>query len=240
MVFNLNTFKSKIDQYGGPARKNLFTVEFVSQNQTEVERDLIFFCKDVTVPGIHLNTVDYRSDGYNFPAALPTGIEKEQLTVLVMLDDNHNILTFFHEWLQKVYNYDESNGKYAPRAGDENHLPYTLNYKDEYSCRMIVKSYSTSGNFYEIVFDGVYPSTLASLNLGWGFNGDAQDLSISFSYSSMKVKGTRTGSPGDVPLIRINGSSQILNFNQPTFITDLKNVINNSAKAIQGLKTLFS
>ena len=58
MVFNLNDFKAKLEQYGGPAKKNLFTVEFVSNNQTQIERDLIFFCKDINLPGLQLDVME--------------------------------------------------------------------------------------------------------------------------------------------------------------------------------------
>lgn len=239
MVFNLNDFKAKLEQYGGPARKNLFTVEFVSANQTQIERDLIFFCKDVNLPGIQLDTFEYRSDGYNMPQSMPMGIQKEPLSCVIMLDDSHTILRFFHEWMQKILNYDESSGRTAPRAGDNEHLPYEVNYKSEYAARMVVKIYSLDGSFYEIVFDGVYPTHLGSMSLGWAMNGDMNDLTVAFSYSSMKVSGTKTGSAGDIPFISVS-TSKILNLNDPTFITDIKNAVNDASKAIKGIKTLFT
>ncbi|RTK97645.1 MAG: hypothetical protein EKK64_00960 [Neisseriaceae bacterium] len=239
MVFNLNDFKAKLEQYGGPAKKNLFTVEFVSNEQTQIERDLIFFCKDINLPGLQLDVMEYRSDGFNMPQALPMGLQKDVLSCLIMLDDSHSILRFFHEWFQKVLNYDESNGKAAPRAGDSSHLPYEINYKSDYAARMIVKIYSINGSFYEIIFDGVYPINIGSLALGWGFNGDTNELNVSFSYSSIKVEGTKAGSAGDIPVFKIS-TSKILNLNDPIFITDIKNVVNEVGKSLKGIKTLFT
>ena len=66
-----------------------------------------------------------------------------------------------------AWNKTDACGFYGSKGGSfaevDGQLPYEVGYKDEYSCRMIIKYYSTRGNietYYETILDGCYPTVI--------------------------------------------------------------------------------
>lgn len=201
MAFNINEFKSRVDRFGGPARTSLFTVELTSRQGNPYIRDneLMFFCKNVTLPGIDVETITYRQNAIDLPQAFPTGISSQPLSCVFMLDSEHRVLSFFHGWMQKVVNYSTQGGSFSS-VNDQ--LPYELGYKDEYSCRMTIKYYTTDSTntnprYYEVILDGVYPTTVQSLDLAWENNDSIAMLPVSFSYDRIQYTSEVRGIPSE-------------------------------------------
>lgn len=201
MAFNINEFKSQVDRFGGPARTSLFTVELTSRRGNPYIRDneLMFFCKNVTLPGIDVETITYRQNSIDLPQAFPTGIGTTPLSCVFMLDSQHKVLSFFHGWMQKVVNYSTQGG---PFSSINDQLPYELGYKDEYSCRMTIKYYTTnstaaSTSYYEVILDGVYPTTVQTLDLAWENNDSIAVLPVSFSYDRIQYTSEIRGIPSE-------------------------------------------
>lgn len=185
-----------MDRYGGPARQNLFVVELSPTNSEFIPvNDLRFFCKTVSVPGINLNVAEYKPYGFGLDQAMPMGLNKDPLTCIFMLDSNHRVLSFFHEWMQSIVNYDTSRGINAPSGSDPDHLPYEIGYKKDFSVRMTIRIFSSSDRdvFYECVLDGVYPIQVSPLEMSWESNNTISTLPVTFSYSDIKMQGTRAG-----------------------------------------------
>ena len=59
MPFSINEFKSQMDWFGGPAKGSLFQVQITGAKATSRanERDMLFFCKNATIPGMLFNSV---------------------------------------------------------------------------------------------------------------------------------------------------------------------------------------
>lgn len=212
MAFNLSEFKSRVDAFGGPARTSLFTVELYGtpNNPYVRENELLFFCNNVTMPGINVETIDTRRNAIDLPQSIPTAISKEPLQCSFMLDSDHRILSFFHTWSQKVVNYSTQGGNFS---SVDDQLPYELGYKDEYSCNMSIKYYSVQGDrtrFYETVLGGVYPTTVQSVNLTWAENDSIATLPIGFSYDRIQYSAEIPGVPNE-RFSRGNGLIDLIN-----------------------------
>jgi len=200
MAFNINEFKSKVfsEKFGGLARPNLFVMNIYNMdNDAEIGKDLSFFCRSITLPGINLNTIEYRPDSIGIPQSIPTGINLAPINAIIMLDDNHQILSFFHEWMQMVYNYNSFDGKSNPRRGEPTQLPHELGYKEDYSCNMEIKYFSASNpnNYYLVELEGVYPYEISPIQLSWDDDNQIAQVAIQFSYSKFKMQGARSGPP---------------------------------------------
>jgi len=197
MAFNVNEFRAKFDKYGGPAHLNLFTVEFYSSNNSWMDdSDLRFFCKTVTLPAINLETAQYRPYGIGLMNSLPISMTPGTFNAIFMLDSEHKILSFFHEWMQSVYNYDTSKGLLAPNGRDNTQLPYEIGYKSDYALDVRIKFFSTHNqkSYYECVLRGVYPTEVGQLDLSWDANDQIATLPVNFSYESIAVSGSKVGS----------------------------------------------
>jgi hypothetical protein len=242
MVFNLNQFKTILTSRGGPARSSLFVVEIIAPKSSYINsNDLRFFCQSVQLPGIDIDTVGYKPKTVGLPESMAIGIAAEQLNCTFMCDSEHTIMSFFHEWFQKIINYDVSGGVFSEVDGK---LPYELGYRDEYSTTMTVKHYSSDNPslYYEYKFEDVYPTKISSPSLSWSESETYSTVNVNFSYSSMKFKATATG----IPVERLSrGTSYLERMNSIGFYgqrsnSSLPNNIQDAVDAFTRIKTNIS
>lgn len=195
MAFNINDFKSRIDQYGGLARPNVFEVEFTPLKpsgfpvalQTSESAlsglDLKFFCQTVTFPSLSVEVFDYKPNNNDMARSMPRGIGHGDLECVFMVDDQHRVAEFFHTWIRLVTNYSDT------AFGEQ--MPYEVGYKSDYAVGMGIKMYSRSpingspgsASYYECRLLDVYPVQLGSITLEWAQNDSYMTLPVSFSYS---------------------------------------------------------
>lgn len=255
MTFNINDFKAKMDQYGGPARTNLFVVSLFSNsinrpsNQYIPNGDLRFFCKTATFPGINLTVMDYKPFTYGLKQSITTGMDAEPVNCVFMLDSNHRVLSFFHDWMQRIVNYDVSGGNLT---SVDNQFPYEMNYKKEYVASMEIRYFSSDNpdNFYICTLEDVFPTQIGSLELSWEDNDSVASLPVNFSYSSMKMQAARTGTPTErfsrgtgylQQMTSIGGLGQSIVQNRlPTSIQDAINTFTTVSNTFDRLNSLFN
>ena len=192
---NINEFQSTMNKYGGLARPNLYMVEILNANSQHIsDVDLRMFCKVAAIPSMNLTTTAYRPLGIGPEHTMPTGMNHEPLSCVFMLDSNHAILSFFHNWFQKIINFDTTKGMQSSVDGM---YPYEVNYRDDYCVDMRIKFYSAHDDqyFYEILLTDVYPTTVGSVSLSWEENDSIALLPVSFVYSDISFTSTISGSP---------------------------------------------
>ena len=192
-MFNINEFKSIINLYGGPAKTSLFVVEFGPINSGYISAgDLRFFCNSVDLPGFNLDLVPYKPQGFGMTEHIPVGFSPDQLNCIFMLDSDHNVVSFFHEWMQKIVNYDTTSGVFSEVNGA---LPFEQGYKKDYTTTMTVKHFSTEDPsfFYEYKFTDVYPALISGKSLSWADSEPYATMRINFSYSGFSVNAAVSG-----------------------------------------------
>lgn len=190
---NISDFRSVIHKFDGPARPNLFYVEIFGINSQYIKNwELRAFCKTATFPGINFQTFEYRPNGYGLPTQMPSGINSEPLNCIFMLDSKHAVLSFFHEWMQKILNYSTANGSFS---SINNQLPYEIGFKKEYSATIKI-TYFSSDNIdsnYSVTLEGAYPTNIGSLTLSWDDNDTISLLPVNFSYEKIQFDSERFG-----------------------------------------------
>ncbi len=198
MSFDINVFKAKLNEYGGPSKLNLFEVELTGAIGSTIipPGDLRFFCQSVQAPGINLVLIENRPQGLGLPQSFPTSQAVETLNCSFIMDSKHQILSFFHLWMQNIINMDTSGGLFSPNRRDSNHFPHEINYRNEYEMTMTIKYYGVDKTLYTIKLGGVYPSQVGSLNLSWDSDSYAT-LPVNFIYKEIKFQGTGAGSNFD-------------------------------------------
>lgn len=205
MTFSIDAFKSTMDRYGGPARNNIFSVQFSSLQTGSAwetlefnSRDLMFFCKAVTLPGISLSVFDYRPTNIEMPQSVPFAMNHEQLECVFIVEDQHKVYSYFHNWMQQIINYNTdglSGGAVQSPSNDTNYyqMPYELGYKKDYIQTMTIRKYSKSPTInndnYTCSIYGVYPTSIGSTTLSWDENDTYTVLPVSFSYTSLIMSG---------------------------------------------------
>lgn len=220
MAFNISNFKSTFDKYGGPARPSLFEVIITKnfqENNSKIDpvREFSFFCKSVNFPGMTAELAAMDAVG-QMQKQFPTRLTNETINAIFMVDSDHQILSFFHNWFQRVINYSTEGGMYSAvnyenSGGSEltalGRLPYEVGYKDDYSCRMIIRHYSTeslpgeNGKYYEVILENAFPANIGDMDLAWETNDSFLTLPVGFRYDHIYYSSARAGNPSQ----RING-----------------------------------
>lgn len=192
-MFNISDFKARIDKHSGFAKTSLFEV-YIGNNgkiPTNITTDdLRFFCNAVSMPGINLDVTYYKPTGVGYQESIPMGANLDPLNAIFFLDSEHRVMTFFHNWINRVYNI---NGQLGPNSfGLE---PRELNYKEDYTTSLTIRYYSSHNQFkfYEAVYEGVYPTQVGALDLSWSGDGPAT-LPVNFSYNKMIYSGFASSS----------------------------------------------
>lgn len=157
--------------------------------------DLRMFCKAANIPALTVHTLDYKPQGHGLPTQMPTSVAADGFECLFMLDSSHQVLSFFHDWVQAIVNYDTSNGLFAPNGRDPEQLPYEIGYKSDYGMTMRVRMFSTHDplSYYTCVLTGVFPTHVGAVEMSWENNDGYAILPVSFAFSEIKMSGTKVG-----------------------------------------------
>lgn len=219
-MFNINEFKSRIEKHGGPARTSLFVVSFGANGRIPEfisTDDIKFFCQTITMPGVNLDLLQYKQGGIGYPEFMPMNSTPDTLNGLFMLDSNHRIMSFFHNWINSIINVSGEAGP-SPR-GLERH---EINYKSEYTTTMAIDFFSAydQNRVYKCIYEGVFPTQVGSLNLNWGDNDSIATLPINFSFNKMIYSGFESISSENSRFFLGSQDSRVQNNQIPQIITD--------------------
>jgi|TARA_B110000879_G_scaffold9158_1_gene11716 hypothetical protein len=249
MAFRINEFKTQMDWFGGPSRGSLFEVQITRPNGIKSrtsDRDLTFFCKNASIPGITFNAVQNEQVG-QFRKMMPMTVNVEPVQAIFMLDSDHQVLSFFHSWAQNIVNFGTQGGAFSEVDGK---LPFEIGYKEDYACRITIRQYSTnydqSGQYYEVILDNAFPFQIGDVDLAWENNDQFSVLPVSFQYDRIQFTGERIGTPtgrGNGLLSLINGLGFVGNlFGQnlvPTSIQEAVNKYTRLDNKINKIKNFF-
>jgi len=166
MAFNITEFKSTLGSFGGTAHAGLFevTIQGRAANSSQITpRQLTFFCKTMSIPGITINTATYEQTA-KLSREMPTGIANNPVNGIFLIDADHQILKFFHSWAQNVVNYSTAGGELAEVNGM---LPFEVAYREDYAATIIIKFYNPhptgpNNTYYETVLEGAYREDYAA------------------------------------------------------------------------------
>jgi hypothetical protein len=255
MAFNINEFKSVMNKYGGPVRKNLYLVEIsplrVANDGMSV-RDLRFFCQSAAIPGLNYTVTDYFPNGFGVKQSIPAAYQQDSFNAVFMLDSDHMVLRFFHQWMQTVINYNYADG---PLSQVGNQLPFEIGYKSDYAAKITIKHFSTNSNgefegYYQYDLFDAFPTQISGVDVAWSDNDSFATATVNFSYSHIAFSGSIKGSPterfsrgtGLLELINSIGltGQYISQGTLPLTIQDSLNAFTRANLAISGIRTGFN
>jgi hypothetical protein len=263
MSFRISDFKTTMDQFGGPARVNLFEVILSKKNEPYSSLDsrtVSFFCNAVNFPGIQVEN-GTMTNVAQLPTSFPLRMTPQPISATFMLDSNHNVLSFFHNWLQRVMNFSTKTGTFGGIDTEDDgvgQLPYELGYKDQYACRMTIRHYSVDslgrGNeakFYETVLDNTYPFSISDVGMDWSNNDQIATITVQFAYDQIHYSADRSGNPSmrksgglletlsDLANL-VDVTKQTISQGRPTSIQDAINRLQRVRNSYDNLSDFFA
>ena len=179
--FSIDEFMARVDNLGGPAKSNKFSVEVTKPTtmRSSVTADTInFLAKSASLPGKALATTNYRHGG-QFDLVVPYETTMEPVTIKIMNTGNHTPRIFWNDWFNHIQDMNNYNMRYYEKFIGV----VTLNqYLDE------ADSIDPSNASYQVTLHEAYPKGMSAIEVGWE-NADLQDFEIDMQYSWWEASG---------------------------------------------------
>ena len=179
--FSINNFMSRVDNLGGLAKRNRFSVEVTPPEsmKSSVTADSInFLAKTVSFPAKTLAMTEYRYGG-KFSLSVPYETTLEPVTINVMNTNNQAPRIFWNQWFNHIQNMTTYNMEYYNKFVGTVALHM---YLDD------AESIDPSKSSYHVTLHEAYPKGMSAIEVGWE-NADLQDFDIDIQYSWWTMSG---------------------------------------------------
>ena len=179
--FSIDEFMARVDNLGGPAKSNKFSVEVTKPRSmlSSVTADTInFLAKSASLPGKALATTNYRHGG-QFDLVVPYETTQEPVTIKIMNTGNHTPRIFWNDWFNHIQNMNT----------------YNMEYYEKFIGTVVISHYrdddeniDPSKAAYQVTLHEAYPKTMSAIEVGWEA-GEFQDFDIDIQYSWWTASG---------------------------------------------------
>jgi hypothetical protein len=183
MAFNVNEFAGALK--AGGARPSLFQVQITNPINGVADAQVPFLCKAAQIPESSVSAVDVPYFGRNIKLAGTRTFAEWSPTIIN--DEDFSIRNAMEQWSNAINSFQ---GNINNAGGTAPSL---------YKANAQVTQYSKTGEILRVYdFVGIFPTTVAAIDLGWE-NGDAiEEFQITFAYDYWQVSGGVTGNAGGV------------------------------------------
>jgi hypothetical protein len=193
MTFNVYDMLSAMNASGGLTKSSKFFVEITPPPSFDVDYNIFFLCEAAVLPGVALGTEDIRMAGYGLVEKRPNNLAFQDMPLTFFNDSNGAVFTFFHTWMQSIYNF---NGSTNPAATAQNLPLSTFAYPKEYYGVVSITHFDDSGsevityNLYD-----AYPIAVGDIQVDWGLADTLVRVPVTFAYSYWDAE---TLDPGEI------------------------------------------
>lgn len=196
MAFNIYDMLGALDDSGGFTKASKFLVEIYppqSLNSLGSNPNVFFLCDSANLPGISLSTDDVQVTGYGISEKRPRSAEFGPVNLSFFCDSNTKVFSFFHRWLQSIYNFNLDT---AP-SGTAGGLPMnTFAYPKEYYGVVNISHFDDTGEqIIQYTLNDAFPTAVGDIPLDWGLTDQLIKIPVSFVY---KYWTAQTLDPGEI------------------------------------------
>jgi hypothetical protein len=176
MAFNINDIRSQLTH--GGARQNLFQVQITNKGNGAADLKAPFLIQAASLPASNLGTIQVPYFGRFIKLAGDRVYDPWVVTVIN--DEDFLVRNALEEWSNKINRF-------------EGNIRDLKNYKSQAQ----VTQYAKTGEILRVYeFDGLYPSTISQIDLGWDINDSIELFQVEFQYDLWRVVGGKTGNAG--------------------------------------------
>ena len=181
MAFNFNEIRSQLTL--GGARGNLFQVTFTNPANSVADIKIPFMVRSAQIPESNLGVIEVPYFGRKIKLAGDRSFGDWSVTIIN--DEDFLIRNAMEEWSSRI-NSNQTNlrsfGSAAP-----------LLYK---STAEVTQFSKTGVPIRSYQFNGIFPTSIASIDLNWGDTDSIEEYGVTFQYDWWNVSGGITGLGG--------------------------------------------
>lgn len=189
--FNIQNFSKQINK-NGVLRNNKFLMSFTPPKilldhrsyKNEVIKNIEFWCDSFNIPGVSLATSEIRRYGYGVMEKKPYVPMFNDITFTFYNDSSSYILSYFQSWLRLISNYDTFQGINGTNRGViNNHLPYEMSYKDDYTTTIQLTVFKDTGEkSIRINCTSAFPISVGDLPMNWNDTGSIMKIPVVMTF----------------------------------------------------------
>ena len=179
--FSIDNFMSRVDNLGGPAKRNKFSVEVTpprTMQKKELADSINFLAKTVAFPAKTLALTEYRYGG-KFSLSVPYETTLEPVAITMMNTNNHAPRIFWNQWFNHIQNMTTYNMEYYENFVGEVALHMYLDDEEEINPKK---------SSYHVTLHEAFPKGMSAIEVGWE-NTESQDFDIDIQYSWWTMSG---------------------------------------------------
>jgi hypothetical protein len=174
MAFSINEFKSQL--VGGGARSALFQVQITNPILGVADFKVPFMIKAASIPESTTGTIQVPYFGRFIKYAGDRSFQPWQVTIIN--DEDFAIRNAMESWSNAI-NTHITNFRSAPF---------------DYKAQAQIVQYGKDGTaLREYTFEGLFPTSISSIDLAWANESQIEEFSVTFEYDLWRVSGGVTG-----------------------------------------------
>jgi hypothetical protein len=171
---NINEFKSQL--VGGGARPSLFQVQITNPVLGVADFKVPFMVKTAVLPGSTLGEYTVPYFGRQVKYAGDRTFEPWNVTVIN--DEDFAVRNAMEAWSNSI-NTHVTNARSLPQ---------------DYKSDAIITQYGKDGSTLRVYsFQGLFPTNIAEIGVGWELTDQIQEFAVTFSYDLWTISGGTTG-----------------------------------------------
>jgi hypothetical protein len=204
MTFNINSFRSEIQQNGYLkyhdynliiTAPNILTSKTIfstsgSSSTSNMQALMSMRINEARSPLITLVSADVNRYSIGPTQKQPHNAQFSDMFISLYCDRNGTIWNFWHTWLNTIFNFSPP---YNTAGGTINNgfASYTTEYKDNYSTNMQLNIYDqVAQTILSFVFEKAFPIQMRDVALNWAHTQDIVQLNIDITYKDYAIIGS--------------------------------------------------
>ena len=179
--FSIDNFMARVDNLGGPAKRNKFSVEVhppESMQKRELADSIEFLAMNVSLPAKTLAMTEYRYGG-KFSLSVPYEVTLEPVTIKVMNTNDQSPRIFWNQWFNHIQNFDTYNMQYYEKFVGTVALHMYLDDQEDIN---------PSKSSHHVTLREAFPKGMSAIEVGWE-NSEFQDFDVDIQYSWWTMSG---------------------------------------------------
>ena len=210
MTFSVQNIVASLNK-SGVAKASHFEVQVTGVGASDLERDMMFRCNSVELPGRTISTAEYRI--YGPIQKIPYGSLVGDTNLTFLLSEDMREKEYFERWQERIA---------GTNAFGQGRAKYNVDYYDTITGQIVIRQYGEAGQLSSIhTLLEAYPINIAPVAMSWGDEAPAK-LTMTFAFRDYKVVFNRSDQPG-------LGTSFGFSFGAGGFAASARNALQNLA-----------
>jgi hypothetical protein len=191
MAFNVNDFKSKVNELGVLKTSSVHVQIFPTQGFglntfgqfNKVYNDIQFSAEATNIPGVSLATTEIRRHGYGVIEKKPYVPIFTDINMVFRSDSKGELYQFFQTWMKMIINFDGRHSINTVSGVLPSQAMYEVAYKTSYMSTVLINLSDNQGKEQlRIALTEAYPIFLGEIPLAWQAVNDYVKIPIKFTF----------------------------------------------------------